>query len=397
MPNRRDVLKILAAAPLLCRAGKLFAVPNTDTKLLFIFLRGAYDATNVLIPISSSFYYESRPTIAIPRPNGDLDSNSAITLNSDWGLHPALRNTIYPLFQKQQAIFVPFAGTEDLSRSHFETQDSIEMGQGLTPHNYQSGFLNRLVTTVGSSKPIAFTNQLPLIFRGNRMVANISLKEIGKPGIDSRQSALIAEMYKATSLARQVNEGFEVRDEVTQDLVKHMQAASRDAISPKGFELESQRIAQLMGQNFNVGFIDVGGWDTHVGEGGNTGYLASRLEELGKGLSTFASEMGDAWQQTIVVVVSEFGRTFRENGNRGTDHGHGTVYWILGGNIQGGRILGEQISITDPSSLFQNRDYPVLNEYRGLLGGLFAKMYGLNNESVAKIFPNAVQQNISLI
>ena len=124
-----------------------------------------------------------------------------------------------------------------------------------------------------------------------------------------------------------------------------------------------------MREQFNLGFVDVGGWDTHVNQGAATGYLADRLGELGRGLAGFAEEVGAGWSNTVVVVISEFGRTFRENGNRGTDHGHGSVYWVLGGGIKGGRIAGEQVAV-DNSHLFQNRDYPVLTEYRSLLGGL---------------------------
>ena len=125
-----------------------------------------------------------------------------------------------------------------------------------------------------------------------------------------------------------------------------------------------------MRENFNLGFVDVGGWDTHVNQGAGTGYLADRLGELGRGLSGFVEEIGPGWSDTVVVVLSEFGRTFRENGSRGTDHGHGSVYWILGGGVRGGRIAGPQVR-ADEAHLFQNRDYPVLTDYRGLLGGLF--------------------------
>ena len=153
----------------------------------------------------------------------------------------------------------------------------------------------------------------------------------------------------------------------------------------RSFELEARRIARLMKEKYNVGFVDVGGWDTHVGQGNGTGYLAGRLEELGRGLAGFAEEMGPEWKDTVVVVVSEFGRTFRENGNRGTDHGHGSVYWVLGGGVRGNAVRGEQIAL-EQKTLFQNRDYPVLNEYRAMFGGLLARMYGLNSGQVETIF-----------
>ncbi|MEC5217889.1 uncharacterized protein (DUF1501 family) [Actimicrobium sp. GrIS 1.19] len=393
--DRRTFLNALAAAPLVSVAGGLWATPATDARLLVVFLRGGYDAANVVVPVASPFYYEARPNIAIAKPSDDL--RSALSLNSDWGLHPALRDSIHPMFKAGEVAFIPFAGTDDISRSHFETQDTIELGQPATgTRNYRSGFLNRLAATLNGTNGMAFTDQLPLIFQGQVAVPNTALKSIGKPGIDVRQSKMIASMYAGTPLAQQVTEGFVVRDDVMREVAGEMEAANRNAITTKGFELEARRIARLMKEKYNIGFVDVGGWDTHVGEGGATGYLAGRLEELGRGLAGFAQEMGPEWRNTVTVVVSEFGRTFRENGNRGTDHGHGSVYWVLGGGIRGGQILGEQMRI-EQTTLFQNRDYPVMNEYRALLGGLFARQYGLNSGQVERIFAGVKARDIGLI
>jgi len=393
--KRRSFLQSLATLPFLTTGGRLFAAPAVKSKLLVVFLRGGYDCANMLVPVSSDFYYEARPNIAVARHGGGQDA--ALALDADWGLHPALRDTVFPLYQKKQAAFVAFAGTDDLTRSHFETQDSIELGQPLDHgHDYQTGFLNRLVSQLNGSSGMAFTDQLPLVFRGTAPVPNMALKSLGKPGIDARQGAIIASMYKSTSLGAQIDEGFNVREEVLQKMSGEMEAANRNAITTRGFELEARRIAKLMEQRFNVGFVDVGGWDTHVGEGGAKGYLAGRLEQLGHGISAIADQLGPAWSDTVVVVISEFGRTFRENGNRGTDHGHGTVYWVLGGGVRGGRILGEQQRV-EAATLFQNRDYPVLNEYRAVFGGLFARMYGLAPEALARIFPGVQAKDIGLV
>lgn len=421
--HRRELLKLFTLAPLASisvatRPGwaadatpavaKLASTSNAagQPRILVVFMRGGYDAANLLVPISSPFYYEARPNIAVAKP--DDKATSAIALTADWGLHPALRDNIYPLYKNGQALFIPFAGTDDLSRSHFETQDSIELGQALNvSRNYDSGFLNRLVAVIGEKNgdknnkavrmhPIAFTDQVSHIFRGDVQIPNMALKSLGKLGIDARQSALIASMYKNTAMESRVTEGFSVRDEVMREMATEMDGASRNAISAKGFELEARRIARLMRDQFNVGFVDVGGWDTHVAEGGGAGYLAGRLEELGRGLAGFADEMGSAWQDTVVVVMSEFGRTFRENGNRGTDHGHGSVYWVLGGGIKGGRVAGEQIAV-NRGSLLEDRDYKVMNEYRGVLGGIFAKMYGLNAAQSAKVFSGTVPKDLGIV
>ncbi|WP_292932815.1 DUF1501 domain-containing protein [Noviherbaspirillum sp.] len=397
--KRRDVLKVLASLPLAGSAGSLFAAPAARSKLLLVFLRGGYDAANLLVPVSSQFYYEARPNIAIARPGPDL--NAALPLNADWGLHPVLRDSVHPLFSAGQAAFIPFAGTEDISRSHFETQDAIELGQPAgRGRDFQSGFLNRLVMELNGKDAIAFTDRLPLILQGRAQVPNAALRAAARTNVDARQSSLIASMYQGTDLEQQVNDGFHLRDELMQEMGgimgREMEAANRNAISTRGFESVARRIATLMRDRYNIGFVDVGGWDTHVGEGGASGLLAGRLDALGRGLAAFAQEMGGAWRDTVTVVISEFGRTFRENGNRGTDHGHGTVYWVLGGSVRGGRIAGEQVRV-EQAMLFQDRDYPVLNEYRAVLGGLFARMYGLRSAQLERVFTGVKARDIGLV
>jgi uncharacterized protein (DUF1501 family) len=406
--HRRDFLMKTAGAavavPLATGNVRLMAATNGSPRVLVVFLRGAYDAASLLVPVSSSFYYEQRPNIAIARPGSAVDA--AIPLNAEWGLNPSLVDTMLPLFERKQLAFVPFAGTDDTSRSHFETQDSIELGQPLTGNrDFQSGFMNRLASVLDARDAIAFTDQLPLTFRGSLPVPNLVLANLAKPSFDARQSDLIAGMYEGSPLAGTVRENFAVRDEAVRDIrgdmnasamAGEMLAASRNAITAKGFEGEARRIARLMRERYHLGFVDVGGWDTHVGQGSGTGYLANRLAELGKGLAAYADEMGPAWNDSTVVVISEFGRTFKENGNRGTDHGHGSVYWVLGGTVRGGRVVGEQVAV-ERASLFQNRDYPVLNEYRAMLGGLFTRLYGLSPSRIAQVFPSVAPRDIGLV
>ena len=406
--HRRDLLRMLAAAPVAAAvsgvgAQVMSAPAAAGAKLLVVFLRGAYDATHLLVPVDSDFYYASRPSIAVPRPG---QPDGALALEGGWGLHPALASTVLPLFRKRQASFIPFAGTDDLSRSHFETQDSIELGQALDrSRDYRSGFLNRLAGVLGAGpstdvSPIAFTDRMPISLRGDARAANMALASVGRSGIDARQASVIEAMYRDTALAESVTQGFAVRDEVQRAVKAEMEAAGRDAMSARGFEQIARRMARLMRERFDLGFVDVGGWDTHVGQGAGTGYLASRLEELGRGVAGFAQELGDdGWRDTVVVVISEFGRTFRENGSKGTDHGHGTVYWVLGGGLSaqaGGRVVGEQVEVTQ-KNLFQNRDYPVLNEYRAVFGGLFARMYGLSPAQLEQVFTGVKLKDLALI
>jgi uncharacterized protein (DUF1501 family) len=397
--QRRSLLQSAAvgAAGVLGLSGRLFAASRTDgNRFLLVFLRGGYDAASLLVPVASGFYYSVRPNIAIARPSDAI--TSALPLTADWGLHPALRGSVFPLVQRGHAAFIPFAGTNDSSRSHFETQDSIELGQPLEGRrDLGSGFMNRLASELGTRDAIAFTDQLPLTLRGTASVANISVKSVGKSGIDAKARTLLSQMYGGHALSAQVAEGFEVRDEVSREMSSEMEAANRGAVTTKGFEGEARRIARLMRVRYPVGFIDVGGWDTHVGQGGASGTLATRLDELGRGLAAYADEMGEsAWRKTVVVVVSEFGRTLRENGNRGTDHGHGSVYWVLGGGLTSPSVVGEQV-VVEQKTLFQNRDYPVLNEYRAVLGGLFQREFGLSAASLERVFPGAKPKDLRLL
>ena len=401
--QRRHFLSAAASLPLAFSLARAHAAtPRSDTpRFLLVFLRGAYDSNSLLVPTHSDFYYASRPTIAIARPG---EANGALPLNNQWGLHPVMEGSIWPLYQARQACFVPFAGTHDLSRSHFETQDSIELGQPLDAgQSFRTGFMNRLAQVLQGRTniaPMAFTAQLPLCMRGPTRIANTALANLNKSGIDDQRSQAIARMYAGTALAPAVQEGFAVRDAVLRGVQEEMDKAGRDAISAKGFGLVAQRMATLMRDQFDLGFIDVGGWDTHVNQGGASGNLANRLDELGRGLASFSQEIGpEAWRHTVVAVVSEFGRTFRENGNKGTDHGHGTTYWFLGGGLSsqaGGRVIGEQMEVSE-KALFQNRDYPILNEYRSVLGGLFARMYGLNATQVQQVFPQSQVQDLRLV
>ncbi|MDE2076017.1 MAG: DUF1501 domain-containing protein [Burkholderiales bacterium] len=399
--NRRTFLSLTAG---LSASHIALAAPTADkqpdSRFLLVFLRGGYDAMSLLVPTQSDFYRETRPHIAL-RAEG---AQGAMPLDAQWALHPAVAAKLQALWAQKQLAFIPFAGTSDTSRSHFETQDSIELGQPLDhQRDFNSGFLNRLAQQLqsahspGNFQAMSFTDQLPTVFRGPASIPNLTLK--GKLGKDMppRMQNAVAEMYAHHPLGSQVQEGFEVRDQVMQDFAAEMDAASRRAINASAFEGQARKVARLMRERYALGFIDVGGWDTHVNQGVETGYLATQLGNLAQGLSALSEELGDAaWQKTTVVVISEFGRTLRENGNRGTDHGHGSVYWVLGGGIRGGRVVGEQQTI-EASTLFQNRDLPVLNDYRSVLGGLFQRQFGLSGPALGNIFPQARPIDLGLI
>jgi uncharacterized protein (DUF1501 family) len=231
--SRRNLLALgLAAAarpllPIRAIASHAFAAPGAaDAKFLLVFLRGGYDAANVVVPIASDFYYEARPTIALPRPD-PANPQAAIPLGrpgdaATWGLHPSLRNSMLPLWQKGELAFVPFAGTDDLTRSHFETQDSVEggmplAGRGAAARTYGSGFLNRLAAALdAAAAPVAFTDGLPIVMTGDVVVPNVSLKGTGRAPFDDRQTKLLLSMYEGTRFEALIAEGFDLRKTVAE-------------------------------------------------------------------------------------------------------------------------------------------------------------------------------------
>lgn len=390
--RRRDFVRAGCAGALALVSAKLWAAAG-ETKLLVVMLRGAYDGASLLVPYASDFYYRSRPGIAVPRPNAG-DASASIALDSDWALNAAVKESLLSLYTNRQAVLIPFSGSDDLSRSHFQAQDLMELGQASGGAlDYSSGYLNRLVEALsGRASPSAasFTSNLTPVFKGAAPVPNISLRGNLQNNLPPRQREMIASLYEGTKLAGMATEGMDTKRMVSEQLMNEMTESSRGAGAARSFETQARAIAKLMRDKpaYSVGFVDVGGWDTHVDQGSTQGTLAANLAGLAGGLSAFARAMGDRWRNTVVVVMSEFGRTFRENGNRGTDHGHGNTLWVLGGGISGGRIVGRQVAVSE-ANLFQDRDYPVLNDYRSVLAYLFARMYGLGGAALERVLPGA--------
>ncbi len=409
MLRRREALAWglgLAAAGASWRVWATPPAQQATPRLLLVFLRGAYDSLNTLVPHADALHAEARPQIAVPGPG---QANGCVPLDGRWGMHPALAEALAPMWVRKELLWVPFAGTEFVSRSHFQAQDWVEMaGTADSGYRAATGFMNRLQQELGGrSQAVALTAHLPVAMRGTAPVHNAAVSGNPQPPARllhaSQQDALLA-MYQDHPMAGLWQEGLGLENAVrsaAMELAQMQQAqmgspagseldpASRQAMAPSAFALQAARLAQLFKAQpqYRLAMIDVGGWDTHANQGGATGAMANRLRSLGEGLATLAAQLGQAeWRQTVVVVVSEFGRTFAENGTRGTDHGHGSALWLLGGGVHGGRVWGEQADLT-PGTLHQQRDLPVLNEYRAVLGGLFQRLYGLDAEALARVFP----------
>ena len=395
--NRRDFLRLSAGAALLAprAAVRAATVEGGPKRFVVIFLRGAVDGLNVVIPHGDRAYYDSRPTIAIGRPGTD---QGALPLDSHFGLHPAL-TSLLPLWSEKKLAFVHAAGSPDRTRSHFDAQLFIENG---TPGHSttRDGWMNRLLAALpephGPTDAVSIGPTLPYILNGSLPVANLRLgpegarpMPIDQPEIGHAFDRLYAGKDSQGETYRQ---GRMARAELVGGLASEMRRADNGAPPPVGFPAEAVRLARLIDQDRHIRlvFLSLGGWDTHVNQGKARGQLANRLQPLGDGLAALARGLGGAWDDTIVVVLSEFGRTVRENGNGGTDHGHGNVIWVLGGGVRGGRIYGDWPGLAT-AQLYQGRDLAVTTDYRVVLAAILERHLHLDDRQLAHVFPSLPQ------
>lgn len=369
-------------------------LPGSSRKVLVaVFQRGAVDGLNVVVPYCEKTYYDARPTIAVPRPGAG--EGAALDLDGFFGLHPGLE-PILPYFKDRSAAFVHAAGSPDSTRSHFDAQDFMESG---TPgvKSTADGFLSRAITQkkVEKASPlraVALSPALPRIFAGSAgAVAMTNLAEFGiRAGAASPvASESFESMYAgavAGALGGTARESFEaVRILKSADPTKL--APENGAEYPKGpFGNSLKQIAQLIKADvgLEVAFTDVGGWDTHAGEGGSQGQLGNRLRDYGQAIAAFTKDLGSRMADVTLVTMSEFGRTVRENGNRGTDHGHANVMLLLGGGVKGGKVYGRWPGL-DSSHLYENRDLAVTTDFRDVFAEILSKRMGVT--SLKSVFP----------
>jgi uncharacterized protein (DUF1501 family) len=392
--RRRDFLALSTGAALLPLGSSAWAAPvaGAPKRLVVVLLRGAIDGLNVVVPYAEDAYYAARPTIAVSRPGSS--EGGALALDEHFALHPALAG-LMPLWQAKQLAFVQATGSPDPTRSHFDAQLFIENG---TPSHRASadGWMNRLLAALpGNPTPtsaIAVGPTLPQILKGRLPVANLPLGPaaanplaIDRPEV----GAAFDRLYDGNdAIARSYHQGRAARAELIAQLPQPTASMGDTAPPPNALPALAARLAGLItnDRNIRLAFVGLGGWDTHVRQGGDKGQLADRLRPLGDGLAAFAQGLGQDWQDTVVVVVSEFGRTVRENGDGGTDHGHGNAIWVLGGAVQGGRVYGEWPGLS-PASLYEGRDLAVTTDYRSVLAAVIARHLQLSDRALTQIFP----------
>jgi uncharacterized protein (DUF1501 family) len=393
--NRRLFLKSsalamfgLGAAPAwLGRAVYAADGPARRKKILVaIFQRGAVDGLNVVVPYGEKRYYELRPSIAIPQ-------NAVVDLNGFFGLHPSLA-ALKPLYESKRLAVIDAVGSPDPTRSHFDAQDYMESG---TPGRKATldGWMNRALPGMEAKaspvRAISLGSNLARTLRGrNDAVAINNLNDFQIR--DARSSATFESMYDSTLDTTFHGAGRETFDavKIMQSIQKQTYTPANSAKYPNGrFGQNLLQIARLIKADvgLEVAFADIGGWDTHVNEVAavpTQGVLANNLSDFGNALAAFYQDLGDRMEDVTVVTMSEFGRTARENGNRGTDHGHANVMFVMGGAVHGGQIYGDWPGLAD-EQLYEGRDLNLTTDFRDVLGELVARHLG--NPNLKTVFP----------
>jgi len=358
--------------------------------LVCLFQRGAVDGLSMVVPHGDAAYYRDRPRIAIA-------ADQVVDLDGHFGLHPALGG-LMPLWRQGALAPVHAVGSPDLTRSHFDAQDYMESG---TPgvKSTPDGWLNRCAQHAEEHRntpfqSIAFGPQLPRILAGSAPTLAISdLRAFGIRGgagaARDRLTRAFEELYAQSAtgiVASSAAEGFEAV-QTLQRIQPNDYQPEHGAVYPKG-KLGSalMQIAQLIKADVGLehAFADAGGWDTHIAQGAGEGQLATRLHELGDSLAAFAQDLGDRMSDVVVLTMSEFGRTVSENGSAGTDHGHGTAMFVMGGGVRGGRVAGRWPGL-EAAQRFEGRDLAVTTDFRDLFGEVLMRHMRVND--LAAIFP----------
>jgi uncharacterized protein (DUF1501 family) len=373
------------------------STPGVGKKqLIVLFQRGAADGLNIVVPFAEPNYYRMRPSIAIPQPKRSA-GDAAIDLDGFFGLHPSLA-TLEPLFHKNQLAIVHAAGSPDPTRSHFDAQDYMESG---TPgiKSTEDGWLDRAVGTISEEKPspfraVAMGPNLPRMLQGK--TGAIAVPDLRQFRVQPQSPAMtnVVEGGFEAMYAQTVDHALRGTGTETFEAIDLLRKIDTSKFPPEnGADYPKNPIGQRLQQigvmikadiGVEVMFLDCGGWDNHVNEGGTQGQLANLLRDLGQSLAAFHQDMGDRMGDIVVVTMSEFGRTAKENGNRGTDHGHANCMFVMGGDVKGGRVYGKWPGLND-HQLNEGRDLALTTDFRSVIGEIL--VCHLDVKDLGPVFP----------
>jgi uncharacterized protein (DUF1501 family) len=376
--------------PFLLRAAD--AASSRNKTLIVLFQRGAADGLNIVVPHGESRYYQLRPGIAVPRP-GKRDG--VLDLDGQFGFHPALAS-FKRLYDEGQLAVIHAAGSPDATRSHFDAQDFMESG---TPgvKSTRDGWLNRYLQVPHSTRPSSFravasTSQLPRMLSGSATALAVS--DVSKFGIPGRYGQLaqtgLERLYAASGdplLSSAARETFEAVDTLER-LDPSGYRPANGARYPQGpFGKQLTQIAQLIKAEvgLEIAFAESGGWDHHVNEGGAQGQLANLLRQFSGGISALTTDLGRRMQDVVIVTLSEFGRTARQNGSGGTDHGHANTMFVIGGPVRGGKLYGKWPGLDD-DQLHDGRDLTLTTDFRDVIAQVL--IGHLKAANLDQVFPD---------
>jgi uncharacterized protein (DUF1501 family) len=360
--------------------------------LVAVFQRGAVDGLNMVVPFGERAYYANRPSIAIARPGAE---NGAIDLDGFFGLHPRMA-PLEPLFRRGELALVHACGSHDETRSHFDAQDYMESG---TPgvKSTRDGWMNRYLHAREHEKAspfraVALTPQLPRTLQGSAPALAIGrLEQFGVR--DGSSGGMMATSFEA-QYAQAADSLLQPAGREAFEAVKLLDRANPRGYSPAngaeyprtGFGEAMKQVAQIIKADLGleVAFTELGQWDHHANEGGAVGQLAQRLDDFARGLAAFGQDLGDRMADVMVVTMSEFGRTVKENGSRGTDHGHGNAMVVLGGAVKGGKVYGRWPGL-EREQLWQGRDLAITTDFRDVFAEAVTGHLGARD--ISKVFP----------
>ena len=364
--------------------------------LVAIFQRGALDGLNAVVPHGESAYYDLRPALAVARP-GRAGAESAIDLDGFFGLHPALA-PFKPLWDEKRLAIIEATGSPDNTRSHFDAQDYMESG---TPgrKSTEDGWLNRLVQArpdkqASPFRAVALSQNMPRSLMGRApalAVTNLADFTIRAGSYTTKVQGGFEGLYEQS-----VDEALRGAGKETFEAVNYLKRVNPSQYRPENgarypqgrFGQSLLQIAQLVkaGVGLEVAFAETGGWDTHVNEGGARGQLANLLQQFSQGVAALVTDLGpERMQDVVILTMSEFGRTARENGNRGTDHGHAGLNFVVGGAVRGGKVYGEWPGLKS-EQLYEGRDLALTTDFRDVFAEVAARHFGRLDTSA--VFPN---------
>jgi uncharacterized protein (DUF1501 family) len=371
MHSRRQFLTCSATLALASLLPLRLAAAATDKRLLVVVLRGAMDSLGALVPYADPRYRSLRGSLALAE-----DERSLLRLDSTFALHSALA-PLLPLWQNGELLLLPASASNYRERSHFDGQNVLESGAA-QPHLLASGWLNRSLMELPGASALAIGPSMPLLLQGPSSVGAWSPSTL--PAVNSDFLRRVEQMYASDpQLASTLTAAVGMSGASSMDNQQGQQAVLELFAQSALFLRSTARIASL----------DINGWDTHSNQGSEQGRLANQLQLLAKGLSQFRSGMGSDWQQTAVLVVTEFGRTVRVNGSGGTDHGTASLAMLLGGKVRGGRWLGDWPTL---ARLYEDRDLYPANDLRSLLKGTLHEHLGISQEALQqRVFPASGQ------